>query len=143
MLRPMTPSDRASVGYLIRQLGYDVTDDEAEERIHDIRSRPDHLLLVADFGVTVGWVHAYEVLLLEEATAVEIGGLVVSDTARRRGSGTLLMQGAERWSLERGISHIRLRSNVKRKAAHRFYRAIGYREIKKSLIFTKELLGDG
>ena len=139
MLRPMTPTDRAAVGRLVRQLGYEVTDDEVEARIGDIRARDDHLLLVADFGVTVGWVHAYEVTLVEDERFVEVGGLVVSDTARRRGSGTLLMLGVERWAIERGLSLIRLRSNVKRKAAHRFYRAIGYRDTKRQLTFEKRL----
>ncbi|MDH3730062.1 MAG: GNAT family N-acetyltransferase [Acidimicrobiia bacterium] len=120
-------------------MGYDLTDDEVEQRIVDVVGRPDHLALVVEFGVTVGWVHAYEVSLLEEPLTVEIGGLVVSDTARRRGTGTLLMGATERWALNRGIPRIRMRTNAKRKAAHRFYRALGYREVKKSLTFAKQL----
>lgn len=135
----MGPSDRAAVGALVRQLGYGLTDDEVEQRIIDVVNRADHLALVVEFGVTVGWVHAYEVSLLEEPLYVEIGGLVVSDTARRRGTGTLLMAAAERWALDRGIPRIRLRSNAKRKTAHRFYKALGYQEVKKSLTFFKEL----
>jgi GNAT superfamily N-acetyltransferase len=137
----MAPTDRAAVGALVRQLGYQATDDEVEQRIREVVGRSDHLALVAEFGVVIGWVHAYEVVLLEDPVAVEIGGIVVSDTARRRGSGSLLMAAAERWAVERGIPRIRLRSNAKRKRAHRFYRVLGYEEVKKSLTFTKELGG--
>ena len=138
----MGPTDRAAVAALVRQLGYQATDDEVEQRIVDVLARPDHLALVAEFGVVIGWIHAYEVVLLEDPVAVEIGGLVVSDTARRRGSGSLLMAAAERWAMERGIPRVRLRSNAKRKRAHRFYRALGYTEIKRSLIFYKDLRAD-
>lgn len=136
----MAASDQAAVGALVRQLGYEATDAEVERRITDIVARPDHLALVAEFGVTVGWIHAYEVRLVEAPLFVEIGGLVVSDTARRRGTGTLLMRAVERWTAERGIGNVRLRSNIKRKKAHKFYRALGYSEIKKSLTFSKELI---
>ena len=139
MIRAMAPTDRVTVASLVRQLGYDASDDEVEARIRDIIGRDDHLLLVVDFGVTVGWVHAYEVSLVEAERFVEVGGLVVSDTARRRGSGTLLMIEVERWARERGIDMVRLRSRVKRKGAHRFYRAIGYREVKRQLLFEKTL----
>jgi GNAT superfamily N-acetyltransferase len=139
MLRPMAPTDRSAVAALLRQLGYHVTDDEVAARIAAIRLRPDHMLAVADFGVTVGWVHAYEVALLEEELVVEVGGIVVSDTARRRGSGTLLMAEVERWARERGVRQVRLRPNAKGKAAHRFLRALGYSEINKSLTFSKDL----
>jgi GNAT superfamily N-acetyltransferase len=137
----MGPTDNAAVSALVRQLGYPATDDEVEQRIVDVVGRPDHLALVAEFGVVIGWIHAYEVVLLEDPIAVEIGGLVVSDTARRRGSGTLLMGAAERWALDRGIRQVRLRSNAKRKRAHRFYRTLGYTQLKRSLTFVKELGG--
>ena len=139
MIRAMAPSDRVTVANLVRQLGYEVTEDEVEGRIQAIVGRDDHLLLVVDFGVTVGWVHAYEVSLVEAERFVEVGGLVVSDTARRRGTGTLLMIEVEKWARERGIGTIRLRSRVKRKGAHRFYRARGYSEIKRQLTFEKRL----
>ena len=141
MLRSMAATDQAAVGALVRQLGYEVSDEAVRDRITDIVGRADHLALVAEFGVVVGWVHAYEVRLLEDPLSVEIGGLVVSDTARRRGSGTLLMAAAERWASERGVEHVRLRFNAKRKAAHRFYRALGYTQVKKSLTFAKQLAG--
>ena len=135
----MAPTDHAAVGALVRQLGYPESDEVVCGRIADITGREDHLALVAEFGVVVGWVHAYEVQLLEHSLSVEIGGLVVADTARRRGSGTLLMRAAEGWAAERGITEVRLRSNVKRKAAHRFYRALGYSEVKTSFTFARQL----
>ncbi len=143
MLRPMAPTDRAAVGHLVRQLGYVASDDEVEARIRDIVPRPDHLLLVAEYGVVVGWVHAYLVALVETPRFVEVGGLVVSDTARRRGTGTLLMREAEGWAAELGVDQVRLRSNLKRKGAHRFYRAIGYEVEKKSSTFVRSLGASG
>ncbi len=50
------------------------------------------------------------------------------------------MQYIERWAAVVGCQGILIRSNIKRKEAHRFYEKIGYINIKQSLIFYKELI---
>jgi hypothetical protein len=49
------------------------------------------------------------------------------------------MAEAERWSVERGVLEVRLRSNVIRKDAHRFYESLGYANVKSQFTFYKRL----
>jgi ribosomal protein S18 acetylase RimI-like enzyme len=59
--------------------------------------------------------------------------------ARRRGVGRRLVDGAEAWARERGLSSMRLRSRVTRVEAHAFYRRLGYEPVKQQLQFRKAL----
>jgi GNAT superfamily N-acetyltransferase len=87
----------------------------------------------------VAWLHVHLVHLLELDTQAEISGLVVDDAWRRRGVGALLMRHAEQWAREQGCKTIRLRSNVIRERAHRFYDRLGYELQKTQKVFRKTL----
>jgi GNAT superfamily N-acetyltransferase len=50
-----------------------------------------------------------------------------------------LLEEVEEWAKARGCSTMRLRSNVVRKDAHRFYVNLGYEIVKRQLAFRKVL----
>ena len=54
--------------------------------------------------------------------------------------GMTLLEAAEAWALEGGVSLIRVSSNVARERAHAFYIREGYGIIKTSHQFSKRLL---
>jgi len=76
--------------------------------------------------------------LIEEPHA-EVAALVVNENFRGHGIGKSLLQAAETWAKEKQVKLIRLRSNVKRTDAHRFYLKEGYETSKASNLFTKLL----
>jgi GNAT superfamily N-acetyltransferase len=92
----------------------------------------------SDSGDVVAWVHVHEAKLLVSERSAEIGGLVVASPFRGRGIGRLLMLAAEEWARSKGCAVVRLRSNVVRVGAHRFYGALGYRSMKTSTAFEKQ-----
>lgn len=55
--------------------------------------------------------------------------------------GRLLITEAEAWAKKQGCGEVRLRSNVAREDAHRFYEGIGYEVRATSLVFRKALAG--
>jgi GNAT superfamily N-acetyltransferase len=57
-----------------------------------------------------------------------------------QGTGARLLEAAETWALESGVSLIRVSSNVGRERAHAFYMREGYGIIKTSHQFSKRLL---
>jgi len=69
----------------------------------------------------------------------EVGSLVVDQDQRGQGIGKALMDKAEAWARQCGITEVRLRSNVIRKEAHQFYEALGYERIKSQFTFRKAL----
>jgi Acetyltransferase (GNAT) family. len=87
----------------------------------------------------IGWGHVGSRLLLESDPFAELLGLVVDARRRSGGVGARLVEEAERWAVARGHFTIRVRSNVIREDAHRFYFRSGYRLSKRQAVFTKDL----
>lgn len=91
-----------------------------------------------DVGV-IGWIHVAEKHALELDPFAEILALVVDEQARSRGVGATLVARAETWAAERALGLIRVRANVVRERAHRFYVRLGYSELKRQIAFAKTL----
>jgi GNAT superfamily N-acetyltransferase len=135
-LRIISFEDAAAISRLSGQLGYRLSVAETEDRIREIAASADHIAFAAMDGVTmVGWIHAGRAVLLESNPFIEIGGLVVEETCRGQGVGKMLVQKVKKWCLEKSIPDLRVRSNVKREAAHKFYEALGFTEEKKQNVF--------
>ena len=139
-MRVARQSDAADVAGLTKQLGYDLTEKDAADRLSRILPRDDQRFFVADVdGRAAGWVHVVLVEHVDAEAFALIGGLVVDGAHRRLGVGRALMVQAENWARERGCSIVRLSSTVTRTAAHRFYESIGYSKIKTQHSFIKPL----
>jgi GNAT superfamily N-acetyltransferase len=139
-IRAARASDAAEIAHLTTQLGYDLTEGDAADRLSRILVRDDHRFFVADVdGRALGWVHVVFTEYVDAEAFVMIGGLVVDRNHRRRGIGRALMNRAETWARERGCSMVRLSSSATRPAAHRFYEDLGYAHIKTQYSFIKPL----
>ena len=87
----------------------------------------------------IGWVHVVRRQLVMADDFTEIEGLVVDEAWRRSGVGQALLSAAEQWTVSKGCHTIRVRSNVVRAAAHRFYEKEGYGEVKRQIVYRKDL----
>lgn len=138
-LRRLGPADSRAVAGLCTELGYPCTEEEASRRLAELLPREDHLLLAAagPDDVPVGWLHAAVRRQLTSDPAVEVVGLVVCESWRGRGAGTALLAAAEAWARSRGVTRLRLRSNIVREEAHAFYLRTGFIRTKTSHVFEK------
>lgn len=134
-------ADAPAITALCDQLGYKTDAADVMQRMQMIMMDPKQLLRVAmdREGDVIGWVHALPVCYLEAEPFIEIGGLVVEASCRKMGAGRALMTAVEDWARDEGYRFIRLRSNILRKEAHRFYATIGYQNVKQQYTFVKEL----
>ncbi len=140
IIRAARLSDAGEIAHLTTQLGYDLTEADAADRLSRLLLRDDQQFFVADVdGRAVGWVHVVFAEYVDAEAFVVIGGLVVDRNHRRLGIGRALMDRAEVWATERGCSMVRLTSSATRTAAHRFYESHGYRNIKTQYSFIKPL----
>jgi GNAT superfamily N-acetyltransferase len=140
MIRPATVTDAAAMASLSDQLGYPAEPAEIRERLSDILSRDGHAVFVAEEGGAVtGWIHVAGRRLVEIEAFAEIGGLVVDAARRGRGIGTQLLKAAEAWSSRMGYATLRVRSNMFREDAHRFYEQRGFQGAKRQAVFVKNL----
>ena len=142
-IRAASDGDVVELAELSGQLGYPASVDVMRQRLLRARAaRIGEVFVAVDASdAIVGWTHVVPRLQLEEAPFAEIAGLVVADGARGAGVGAQLLQAAERWAATNGFGHMRVRSNVVRERAHRFYLREGYRERKRQVVFDKELAG--
>ena len=140
VFRRVKASDAEAVARLSSELGYPATAEEMERRIERIDTLRDHAIFAACLdGEVAGWIDVGAVHHLQAEPYAEIGGLVVSEKHRSRGIGRKLVAEAERWAVERGLTTIRVRSQIAREAAHRFYLREGYARTKTSAVFSKTL----
>ncbi len=140
-IRPAGPDDAPTIARLSTQLGYPQSELDARRALQAVRAEASGEVFVAteDGGEVVGWIHVLLAPRLESGTYAEIGGLVVLEALRGRGIGTRLVEAAEAWAAARGAPTIRVRSNVVREDAHRFYTTRGYDVIKTQAVFRKSI----
>jgi len=139
-IRTARSDDAASLANLSGQLGYQARPGQLEQRLHLLLPHPDHHILVAlvDEKV-VGWLHACITVTVESDPWAEIAGLVVDEEHRNKGIGKRLVQEALAWASTKDVQKIRVRSNVIREEAHRFYRNLGFKESKAQKVFDMML----
>ena len=144
IIRPAIERDAAILASLSTQLGYPSSPDQLRRRLTMVLGRSDHAVYVATHDESVlGWLHVFVAERLETDLFAEIGGLVVDSSHRGSGIGTALLAKAEEWARDRGCRTLRVRSNVVREEAHRFYEERGYRRAKQQAVFDKRVEGSG
>ncbi len=141
VVRRATIEDLTSICSLAEQLGYPSSTEEMRDRMTAISSASDQAIYVIDLPgqPAAGYIHVFKHTSLESGTVAEIGGLVVDKQLRRLGLGKSLLSAAETWAREMDCSIIRLRSNIIREDAHRFYQKSGYAITKTQYTFSKPL----
>lgn len=139
MIRPALASDLPALVRLTAELGYASAPEAVARRLELILANPAHAVFVtetAGAGV-VGWLHVGINPLLESDPRAEIYGLVIDPEHRHRGLGAQLVAQAVAWAEARGLTGLRVRSNVKREDAHRFYRREGFAVTKTQVVLDR------
>ena len=140
VVREATDGDVVALALLSTQLGYPTDAATMRDRLHRVQSQKIGCVFVAlaDGGVC-GWTHVVERFHLEDPPFAEIAGLIVDEQARGARVGASLLRAAESWAREHGYEQMRVRSNVIRERAHRFYDREGYARLKRQVVFEKNL----
>jgi GNAT superfamily N-acetyltransferase len=140
MIRTAKKTDAEEIARLSAQLGYSTAMEQITSRIDRFIDDKNAAIFVYEIPENhlAGWVHIFGKHLLY-AEYAEIGGLVVDKIFRRQGIGLQLMKKSEEWARENDYHEIRLRSGDERKEAHKFYKQIGYTNIKAQQLFALKL----
>jgi len=137
-IRQFSQSDIKIVQQLMHELGYPLDEEELLFNINMIHQR-NGIILVAELEANVvGCLSAVINASLAEGMFGEIVSLVVSKEYRGSGIGKCLVKQAEDW-LKPKVEKIRIRANSIRIEAHKFYKSLGYKEIKTQLSFVKSV----
>ena len=138
-IRAASPEDAAVIAGLATQLGYPNTPEQIATRLRDVLDQPGSEVLVAldDDGTVIGYGHVFGAHRVDSDPFAEIGALVVDETQRSRGTGAALVAAMEAWAIEQGYRELRVRSNVVRERAHKFYDRMGFGRVKRQQIFAR------
>jgi GNAT superfamily N-acetyltransferase len=140
VIRGIVPSDAEAAARLSGELGYPVSPEAMTQRILQISEQPDHAVYVASLdSKVVGWIELAITSHLTSEPYAEIGGLVVTESARSHGIGGRLVRFAEEWAKKQGVQKILVRSRVTRERAHLFYERAGFGRVKTSAVFEKAI----
>lgn len=139
-IREAILSDVTALADLATQLGYPCTHGQMAVRMEILSGRSGNGVLVAENeGRVVGWLHVSGMYFLESAAFAEVLGLIVDKEHRGQGIGKQLLDGAVRWAAEHGYDKLRVRSNLIREDAHRFYEREGFRRVKTQVVLDRAL----
>ena len=141
-IRPFQQTDVAAVVRLSGQLGYPSSAQALADRAAELLASSSDAIFVAagEADRVIGWIHIARRVLLESGPFAEILGLVVDEADRGHGVGRELVAQGESWACGAGLAEIRVRSNVIRDAARRFYERQGYGVAKQQAVFKKALV---
>lgn len=137
-VREATPADAEALASLSGQLGYPADVPTILRRLAQAERGVVLVALDAE-GTVCAVAHAEPRRLLIAEPFVELAALVVDEAARGSGAGAALLAAVEAWAREQGFTSVRVRSNVLRESAHRFYLREGYIEKKRQAVFLKRL----
>ncbi len=138
IFRPASSAGYLELKSLLEQLGYELTVRNIADNIREIRARGGEVFVAVVNGRITGCVAAIIDVRLAEGIVGEIVSLVVAESARGQGIGKGLVNHAEQW-LAQSVSTVRVRANVVREAAHKFYESGGYQLVKTQKLFKKTL----
>lgn len=141
-IEKMTFADLQNVAHLAAQLGYPHSLSEIQSRFLKMVNHSSYALFVSkdESGKITGYVQVNrEPNTLLAGDRAEVSAMVVDSGLRSKGIGKALLAHAERWAKENELGLMRIRSNVNRMEAHKFYEKQQY-QIKKSWhLFSKNL----
>lgn len=141
-IRTPEPADYARLAELAGELGYPSTAEDIARRLARLADiSPQHTVFVAQRAgePIAGWICMAVQGTIESDAHAEITGFVVGSEFRSQGVGEQLLARAEAWARARGVTSVRLRSNVIRDRAHAFYLREGYENYKTQKAFRKPL----
>ena len=140
IIRQATLSDVSAINRLSEQLGYPLPENDSRSYLELILKNPDEMVFVAELnGKVIGWTNVFKTLHLVSGYCCELAGLVVDVQYHRMGVGKLLLNNVYKWSKEQGCDHLRVRTNIKRKDAHKFYEGLGFKEVKEQKVYEINL----
>jgi GNAT superfamily N-acetyltransferase len=138
-IRRAVREDAPRLAQLASDLGYTINSDSVGAAIDRLQS-DEGAIFVADASEHLtGWIHIYRSHVIQTEPFAEVGGLVVDPLSRGDGVGRRLLEAAERWASANDLTVVRVRSNIVRSNAHRFYERRGYEVEKTSYTFVRSL----
>ena len=139
-IRPAVRDDCSGITTMTKLLGYPSSEDKVCQILEMVIKHPDHQIFVAHGDDQVaGYIHLVCSIRMGSEPFVEIAALFVHEVFQGKGVGSALIKAATNWAQEKDHRIIRIRSNIVRKKAHKFFMRNGFDNLKTQEVFLKKL----
>lgn len=139
-IRPAQKEDCSGITDLTNQLGYPSTFEKINEIMDLVLAHDDHKIFIAKTDNTiVGYIHVIHSMRIGSNPFVEIAAFIINESTRGIGVGSSLIRETEKWASGLGLNDIRIRSNIIREEAHKFFQNRGFQNIKTQEVFLKQI----
>ncbi len=140
IIRTACLSDAHAVAEIYKfDLGYETDINLIKKRLNNLDNNRETVFVAELDGEVVGVIHAETFETLYYKPIANVLSLAVRENRRQQGIGKALMSEVEKWSKSKGLDEIRIESACHRKAAHGFYRKIGFDSEKNQIRFLKKI----
>jgi GNAT superfamily N-acetyltransferase len=138
-IRAVTIDDCEAIARLSGQLGYPSEVDAIRRRLESVFAHPEIAVVaaVADTRVA-GWMQLAVMRQVESEPFAQIRGLVVDESMRGEGIGSVLVAYAREWARANGCARLRVTTNVTRLDTHQFYERRGFRLSKTQKVYEQD-----
>lgn len=136
-IRAAIDADAPSIARLMTQLGYPQDEATARERMAQSKAHGAEVFVAESDGAVVGCIQVGGVASLENDPFAWILALVVDENTRGQRVGAKLVDAAVEWAAQHGYAKVRVRTNVLRKDAHRFYEREGFTLLKEQRVYVR------
>jgi PhnO protein len=143
-VREAVLTDAPEVVRLLALLGHAMSSGTAEARLAAFRESGEHVLVATRAGSAslLGAVTLHVTQVMHRIGPIgRFTAVVVDESARGQGIGTILIKVAEAFLASQGCAMIEVTSNKKRTDAHAFYERLGYTAT--SFRFAKSIAAEG
>lgn len=121
-----------------KELGYTHGEKETRKTLEWLLNhKEDGIFVAVDGTEVVGYIHGNYYVSLYAKKMSNIMGIAVNQTYQNQGIGRLLLKRLEQWTVDNGLSGVRLVSGETRTNAHQFYEHCGYAFSKKQMNYLK------
>lgn len=140
-IRPAVLHDVSSIHELSWQLGYTPSLQQVKNNLEITLRHPDFEVVVIEHNqCVVGWMNLHRRVRIEDVAFLQIVALVTDEKVRGMGFGKKLLQYAQLRAQDQQLAFLGLYSSKRRHEAHGFYESAGFKKIKESYFFQKDIL---
>jgi N-acetylglutamate synthase-like GNAT family acetyltransferase len=139
-IRNVKAVDAPGILKIARELGYPASEKTIKDLIKLVTQKNDQQIIIAenDLGL-IGYIHVHT-LAENDVVRTEVSGILLPESSRNKGIGSQFLKEAEKWSKNRDIKSICIKTTLIRSEAIAFFKYHGFRLEPAKDIFTKQLI---
>ena len=127
-IRNVREGDISGILDIALELGYPASEKTVRDLVDLVLGNTDHQIIIAEMdSKLLGYIHLHTVDS-QDTHKIEVSGILIPDSHRKKGLGSRFLREAEKWSRGRNFNTISIRTNLIRSEAIPFFKHHGFQQ---------------